>query len=214
MAVNKFDEIKRNSEHGISNPGVVLQPTQSIRNISISIQKTDLTRPDLTTIPLKYGGQYPCQADSKIPQGRVQIPRTPVARSCPDQNYARKLQSSPKSSKGKPPACWVAGVSPKTKTTAASVYLHPRRGRWSAQRGHLCVVRLAGCAISDSLTAHVRLQAFVEVVRAHTCHDNGDQEQQNGQDSEAGKRLASRNVVLLARGVGLVHTYELKKEVC
>ena len=64
-----------------------------------------------------------------------------------------------------------------------------------------------------NLVVDVWLEALVKVVRAQTGRDNGADEQQNGEDGKGSQRLASRLVVLLAGGVGDIHSNELEEEV-
>lgn len=59
----------------------------------------------------------------------------------------------------------------------------------------------------------MRLETLVEVVRADACNDNGEQKQEDGKNSKGSQRLASGLVVLLAVGIGHVHSDELEQEV-
>jgi hypothetical protein len=59
----------------------------------------------------------------------------------------------------------------------------------------------------------VRLEALVEVVRAHACNNDSEDEQENGEYSKSGQRLSCRLVVLLAIQVCNVHADKLEQEV-
>jgi hypothetical protein len=92
-----------------------------------------------------------------------------------------------------------------------SVNLHPV-ARWrSANRGHFGVVCLA--VVLDGLVTDMGLEALVEVVCAHACNDDCEDEKKNGEDGESSQRLARRLVVVLSVDVGNVHADELEQEV-
>ena len=84
------------------------------------------------------------------------------------------------------------------------------RGR-SADGWHLGVVCLA--VVLDGLVVDMGLESLVEVVRAYACDHDGKNEQENGEHSKGGQRLARRLVVFLAIQVGNVHADELEQEV-
>ena len=58
------------------------------------------------------------------------------------------------------------------------------------------------------------LQTLVEVVRADTRNNDGEEEQEDRENGECSQRLASWLVVLLAQAVCNVHADELEQKVC
>jgi hypothetical protein len=91
------------------------------------------------------------------------------------------------------------------------VDLHSLTWCGPAYRWHLGVVCLA--VIFDRLVVDVGLEALAEVVCAHACNDNGEDEEENGEHGEGGQGLARWLVVVLAVQVGNVHADELEQEV-
>jgi hypothetical protein len=91
------------------------------------------------------------------------------------------------------------------------VNLHPLARRGSAYRWHLRVVGFA--VVLDGLVVDVGLEALVEVVCAHACNDDGEDEQKNGEDGKGCQRFARRLVVVLSVEIRNVHANQLEQEV-
>lgn len=59
----------------------------------------------------------------------------------------------------------------------------------------------------------MRLQTLVEIVCADASHDDGDNDQEDGEDGEARQGFAGGLVVIQAGLVGGVHAHQLKQKV-
>lgn len=93
---------------------------------------------------------------------------------------------------------------------ARSIDLHPCSWRRPADIWHL------GARIPFRLDlpgAHVGLQSLIKIMRTNAGHDNGHEQEQDGQNSKTGQRFTGGLVVLEAGGVGGVHAHELEEEV-
>ncbi len=60
----------------------------------------------------------------------------------------------------------------------------------------------------------MRLQPFIEIVRAPACDEDRHEEEHDGYDGEDGQCLAGRRVVGLALCVSRVHADELEDKIC